>query len=179
MKTRKLFLILGLVVILLLGTVLVANAANKIIVTGAVNNSYFGMGWEWSYGPTFIDPVTQEAVGKSTYRVYLYDESNKKYWMSWVGESVCGALGEFDGKPTVAVVTQIVSQKNIDPSWVGKYLKTTISDGGENASQDIIGVVVWDLEENGPVDYMPSCDFEKPMEDFWYYSQNGNFTIHD
>lgn len=177
MKSQKLFLVLVLVVILLLGTVVAASAANKIIVTGAVNNTYFGMGWEWSYGPTFIDPVTHVADGKSTYRVYMYDENNQKYWMSWVGEAVCGELGEFNGMPTVAVVTKIVAQKNIDPSWIGKYLKTTISDGGQNASEDMIGIVVWDFENNYPVDYQPSCDFEEPL--VWYYSQNGNFTIHD
>ena len=67
MKTRKLFLVLVLVVILLMGTGLVANAADKIRVNGGVNNTLFGIGWEWIRVNLTIDPVTHEAIGETNY----------------------------------------------------------------------------------------------------------------
>ena len=176
MKTRKLFLVLVLVAILLLGTGLVANAANKIRVNGGVNNTLFGIGWEWIRVNLTIDPVTHEAIGETNYMFYE-DEYGKEFKFSWRGEAVCAAMGEFEGLPTIAVVTKIVEQRNIDPSWVGKYVKTTISDGGPKASEDIIGIVEFDYDNGSPVFEQPSCDFEEPF--LWYFSQNGNLTIHD
>ena len=176
MKTRKLFLVLVLVVILLIGTVLVASATNKIRLTGGINNTFFGFGWEWMVANVSIDPVTSEAEGMTNYKVYVGDE-NPKYWESWTGEPVCGALGDIEGIPTIALVIKIEEQKNIDPDWVGKFLKITLSDGGQNASEDMVGIVVWDFVENSPVPEKPSCDFEEPV--IAYPSQNGNLSIHD
>ena len=175
MKTRKLFLVLVLVVVLLLGTVLTASADDKIRVTGGVNNTFFGVGWEWMNVNFSLDPITYDASGTVRYMVYE-DEHGKELKFSWRGEIVCAALGEFNGVPTVSLVIRIVEQRNIDPGWVGKYAKTTISDGGQNASEDMVGIVVWDFPNNSPVDYQPSCGFDEPR--IWYFSQNGNFTIH-
>ena len=176
MKIQKLFLATILVLILLLGTALVASAADNIRVTGGVNNSLFGVGWEWIRVNLTIDPVTHEAIGETIYMFYE-DEYGKEVKFSWRGEAVCAAMGEFEGLPTVAVVTKVVEQRGIDPSWVGKYVKTTISDGGQNASEDIIGIVEFDYDNGSPVTDQPSCEFEEPF--IWYPSQNGNLTIHD
>ena len=89
MKTRKLFLVLGLVVILLAGTVLVANAADKIKVTGGFNNTFFGMGWEWIDVNVTIDPETDDAEGKLRYRVYEYVDDPKIFY-SWEADPICG-----------------------------------------------------------------------------------------
>jgi len=176
MKTQKLFLVLIMVVIFLLGTVLAASAANKIRLTGGANNTYFGLGWEWIDLNISLDPDTGDAEGKARYRVYEYADDPKVFY-SWVAEPICGAMGVYDGVPTMAFVIKIVEQKNIDPAWVGKYAKMSISDGGQNASQDILGIVVWDLINNTPVSEQPSCDFAVPL--IAYPSQNGNLTIHD
>ena len=176
MKTRKLFPVLVLVVVLLLGTVLTASADNKIRVTGGANNTLFGFGWEWINVNFSLDPMTYDASGTIRYMAYE-DEYGKEIKLSWDGEVICAALGEFNGLPTVAIVTKIVDERNIYPDWVGKYMKTTVSDGGQNASEDMVGITVWDFENNSPVDYQPSCGFEEPL--IWYFSQNGNFTIHD
>lgn len=183
MRTRKLFLMLVLVAMLLLGTVLVANAADKIRLTGGINNSFFGMGWEWMDLNVTLDPAapaTDNTDGKVQYRVYAYADGNQKYWESWVGEPVCGALGELNGAPTIALVVKITEVKNIDPTnWVGRYMKVTLSDGGQNATEDIIGIVVFDYVNMSPVIDQPSCEFEVPEPWFSYPSQNGNLMIHD
>ena len=174
MKTRKLVLVLVLVVILLMGTVLVASATTNVRLTGGANNSFFGIGWEWIVANVSLDPVTHETKGIVRYRVKSYDLD---YSESWIGEPVCGAMGEFGGVPTMALVIKIVEVKNIDPEWVGKFLKITVSDGGQNASKDILGIVVWDFFANSPVPEQPSCNFEEPLVD--YPSLNGNLMIHD
>ena len=178
MKTRKLFLVLILVVILLLGSVLVVSAANsKIRVTGGFNNTFFGIGWEWINVNILLDSETFAAKGNLKYSVFE-DEHGRNVKFSWRGEPVCAAAGELDGLPTVAVVIKIVEQKNMDPTWVGKFAIITFSDGGQNASQDMLGIAGWDFLNNSPLDHQPeSCDFVAP----WviYPSQNGNLTIHD
>ena len=176
MKTRKLFLILIIVVILLVGTVLVASAAkNRIRVTGGFNNTFFGMGWEWINVNILLDPDTFEAEGNAKYSVYE-DAYGRNLKFGWRGEVVCASMGELDGMPTVAVVIEIVETK-MDPSWVGKFAKTTMTDGGQNASEDWLGIAVWDFVNNTPVDYQPTCEFTAPL--VMYPSQNGNLTIHD
>lgn len=175
MKTRKLFLVLGLVVLLLVGTVLVASASDKIRLTGGYNNTFFGMGWEWINVNILLDPATHDAEGKAQYMVYEEAEGPIKF--SWRAEALCGAVGEFDNNPTISIVIRIVSVKNIDPSWVGKYAEITFYDGGQNASTDIIGIAGWDFMTNTPLDEMPSCDFTPPI--VFYPSQNGNLTIHE
>ena len=182
MKTRKSILVLVLVVILLLGSVLVSSAENKIMLTGGANNSFFGLGWEWMGYNVTLDPsapLTDNADGKVRYKVYEYDENNQKPWGSWGGEPVCGALGEFNGAPTIALVIKVTEVKNIDPYWIGKYMKVTVSDGGQNASEDTIGILVFDYDTMSPVDYIPSCEYEVPGPYSWYPSQKGNLTIHD
>ena len=89
---------------------------------------------------------------------------------------VCASMGELDGLPTVAFVIEIVETK-MDPSWVGKFAKVTMTDGGQNASQDWLGIVEWDFGTNSPVAKQPLCDFAPPI--VMYPSQNGNLTIHD
>jgi hypothetical protein len=176
MKTRKLIVALGLVVLLLVGSVLVASAADKIKLTGSANNTYFGLGWEWIDANVTVDPMTGDADGKLRYRVYEYADDPKVFYR-WTGEPVCGALGDIDGVPTLALVIQIQEVRNIPEEWVGRYAKITVTDGGENASQDLFGIVVWDFENNMPVSEQPTCKFAEPF--IAYSSQNGNLTIHD
>jgi len=176
MKTRKIFLVLVMVAILLLGSVLVVSAAkNKIRVTGGFNNTFFGMGWEWINVNMLLDPDTFEAEGKVKYSVYE-DAYGRNLKFGWRGEVVCASAGELDGIPTVAFVVEIVEQK-MDPSWVGKFAKVTVTDGGENASEDWLGIAVWDFVANTPVDDQPECEFAAPV--VMYPSRNGNLTIHD
>jgi hypothetical protein len=176
MKTRKLFLVLGLVVILLAGTVLVANAADKIKVTGGSNNTFFYQGWEWIDVNVTIDPETDAAEGKLRYRVYEYADDPKIFY-SWEADPICGTLTEVDGVPTISLVFEITEVKNMPADWIGKYAKISISDGGQNASEDMLGIVVWDFYTNQPVSEMPtSCEYEVPVVE--YPSQNGNLTIH-
>ena len=176
MKTRKIFLVLVLVVILLVGSVLVASAAkNKIRVTGGFNNTFFGMGWEWINVNFELDPDTQKAEGKVKYSVYE-DAYGRNLKFGWRGELICASMGDLDGVPTVAFVVEIVEQK-MDPSWVGKFAKVTVTDGGQNASEDWLGIVEWDFLANTPVSYQPTCDFAAPL--VMYPSQNGNMTIHE
>jgi len=175
MKTRKLFLVLILVVILLLGSVLVVSAAKHTIrVTGGFNNTFFGMGWEWINVNILLDPDTFEAEGKVNYSVYE-DAYGRNLKFGWRGEVICASAGKLDSMPTVAVVVEIVEQK-MDPSWVGKFAKVTLTDGGQNASEDWLGIAVWDFDNNTPVTEQPSCGFAAPLVS--YPSQNGNLTIH-
>ena len=179
MKTRKMFLVLAIIVALLLGSVLVASASDLIRITGGANNTYFGMGWEWMGWEVTLDPAAppdDNADGKVRYRVYVHD-GNPRFWESWVGEPVCGALGEFNGAVTVAMVIRVTEVKNIDPYWEGKYMKVTVTDGGQNASKDIIGIAAFDYDNMVPLVDQPECDFEEPV--IWYPSLNGNLMIHD
>jgi len=176
MKTRKLFLVLVVVAILLLGSVLVVSAAQSTIrVNGGFNNTFFGMGWEWINVNILLNPDTFEAEGNVKYSVYE-DAYGRNLKFGWRGEVVCASAGDLGGMPTVAVVVEIVEQK-MDPSWVGKFAKVTMTDGGQNASEDWLGIAVWDFVANTPVDYQPTCEFTAPLVK--YSSQNGNLTIHD
>ena len=140
MKTRKLILVFCLVVVLLLVTVITASAADKIRLTGGFNNTYFGLGWERIDVNVALDPVTFDADGKVRYSVYEYaDDPRINY--SWAAEPICGSLGEFQGAPTIALVIRIDEVKNIPELWVGRYAKITMTDGGENASNDLLGIV--------------------------------------
>ena len=177
MKTRKLFLVLILVVILLLGSVLVVSAAKHTIrVTGGFNNTFFGMGWEWINVNILLDPDTFEAEGKVNYSVYE-DAYGRNLKFGWRGELICASMGELDGMPTVALVVEIIEENVEDPSWVGKFAKITMTDGGTNASEDWLGIAVWDFVNNTPVADQPTCEFAEPV--VMYPSQNGNLTIHD
>lgn len=182
MKNRNLFLAIVLTAILLLGTVLVASAADKILLTGGINNTYFGFGWEWMNFNVSIDPAappTDNTDGKVHYRVYI-DDGSPKEWENWIGEPICGAFGYLNDVPTIALVVKILEVKNIDPAWEGKYLKVTLSDGGQNASEDMVGIVEFDLINAQPVPDQPSCDFVEPEDILVQYpSQNGNLTIHE
>lgn len=180
MKARKMFFVLVLAALLLLGTVLVASAANTARLTGSFHYDYEETGRAWSTLNVSFDPVTYDAEGVIHYRVYGVNE-NPKEWESWVGEPVCAALGEIDGHPAVSLVVQVVEQNNIDPAWVEEYpyMKYTVIDGGQNASEDWFGLVVWDLLNNHPVADMPSCEFEEPLPFAIWPGVHGNFTIHD
>lgn len=177
MKMRKLILALVLVATLLVVTVLAASAAKMVRVTGGVNYPYRDgpedeIGWAYYAGNITIDSVTGDAEGFTHYKSYSVEKP--KDWGGWNGEAVCGAVGDIDGVPTVVYVVRVVEAS--DPSWVGKYAKVSITDGGQNAAEDMVGLVVWDLV-NGPVEIMPSCDFELPF--YAWPGVNGNLTIHD
>jgi len=174
MKLRKWMLVFVLVVILLVGSVAAANASARLRVTGGINYPYppdTQSGWAWAEMSITIDSAGN-AEGMMRYKSYTVDKP--KDWGGWVGEPICGAFGEYMGLPTVSIVFRV--EDTVDaPSWIGKYAKASISDGGQNAQNDLLGLVVWDLE-NGPVEEMPSCDFEEPF--FAWPGVNGNFTIH-
>ena len=64
MKTRKLILALVRLVVLLLGTALVASAGDQIRLTDGMNQSYFGFGWEWVNVNISLDSRSPAAEGQ-------------------------------------------------------------------------------------------------------------------
>ncbi len=173
MKLRKWVVIFIVVAILLVGTVMAANAAAKLRVTGGINYPYppdTQAGWAWAEMNVAID-ADGSADGMLRYKSYTVEKP--KDWGGWIGEPICGAFGEYLGLPTVSIVFEVIDTVDA-PSWVGKYAKASITDGGPKAEDDLVGLVVWGLD--GPVATMPTCEFEAPF--FAWPGVNGNMTIH-
>lgn len=166
---KKLFLVLTLV-ILLIGSVVVAKAANQTRITGGMNYPYADGGWAWAEMNITIDPLTGEANGFGDYRSYSVDKP--KDWGGWYGNAICGAVGEYEGMPAAVVVLQLEETTDFT---VGQYIKFLIADGGQPATEDFVGLIVFP-----PADIQPNCDFEMPLpyEGFTWYGVGGNITIH-
>jgi len=173
MKLRKWSLVFVLVLILLVASVVAVNAAAKLRVTGGINYPYppdLLTGWAWGEMNITID---QDGKAEGMFRYKSYTVDKPKDFGGWIGEPICGALGEYMGLPTVAIVVRVADTVDA-PEWVGKYAKFTASDGGPKAEDDLVGLVAWGPE--GPVDEQPECVFEEPF--FAWPGVNGNFTIH-
>jgi len=168
---KKVILVAILVAMLLAGIVLVASAKGLIKVTGSMNYPY-GDGWGWAQMNIKLDPATGEAVGFGQYRSYS-NPDNPKEFGGWRGKAVCGEYGEYNGDPAVVAVLQLEETTNF---VVGQYIKFVMTDGGPDASDDMVGLIAFP-----PVDEHPGCDFEDPMPFEWavWYGVNGNVMIHD
>ena len=169
MKTRKILIAVGLVVVLVLGTVVVAGAEPAFgRLTGGGNWFYDVAGWAWGRMNVTWDPVTGEADGFLKYTSYT--EEKPKNFGGWEGEVLCTAVGEYDGMPAVSLVVQVVEATY----WIpGYYAKFIVADGG-NEEQDWLGLSVWGA--TGPVPDHPGCEYLEPF--YAWPVDHGNFTIH-
>lgn len=169
MKLKRVLLVTALVAILLVGSVIVADAAKMRRITGAMNYEYDYAGWAWVELNVTFDPATGEANGFTHYKSYTIEKP--KDWGGWDGEAVCAALTEFNGAPAVIMVVEIVAVRGEDPLAVGQFVKFITSDGGPHASNDQVGLMIFP-----PVEDEPDCSYIEPF--YSWYGVNGNVTIH-
>ena len=169
---KKVILVAILVAVLLAGIVLVANAKGLVKVTGSMNYPY-GPGWGWVQLNVKIDPSTHAVEGFIKYRSYD-NEGMPPEFGGWYGIPICGDYKITDnGDPAVSLVVQLSESTY----WPNDYfVKFVVVDGGQNASQDWVGLVVFPPEPS-----QPGCDYEEPLdiEGFSWYGVNGNVMIHD
>ena len=169
MKVKQIMVAIGLVVILFVGTTIVASAEPAFgRLAGGGNWVYEVVGWAWGRINVTFDPVTGDADGFLKYMSYSEDKPGN--FGGWEGKAICTALGEFEGLPTLSIVVEVTG----GTYWeYGTYAKFIVADGG-NEADDLLGLSVWGMD--GPVPDMPSCEFEPPF--YWWPVDNGNFTLH-
>ena len=162
---KRLILMVALVAILVLGTVFVAYAGSAGRITGAMKAEYF-TGWNWFQINVDVSP-SGEASGFAKYRSWTEAPNEWDYWRA---EPICVSFGEFEGMPAATIVSKFTEAS--DDLIVGQYSKGIFVDGGSNAKNDLIGLVVWP-----PVDDEPDCAFEEPF--YAWPGVGGNITIHN
>lgn len=159
MKSRK-FLYLFIALTILLTSLLVAYRVRNIHIKSDVDYPYGATGWAWSTSNLVLTPSTGKLRGRMDYVSYTDDPEVLAYW--W-GKPMCGAIGKYQGMPAVVMVVKITRVAGAMPEErAGKYFKAIVTDGGENPEDDWMGLVVWDMI-TGPVEEMPSCEFEEPF----------------
>lgn len=163
MKKRLMFLV-SLVVILVLGTAVIANAGSASKITGSMKAEY-GTGFNWLQINIHVSPEGN-ASGFAKYKSWTETPNEQGYWR---GEPICVSFGEYEGMPAATAVQVFTADS--DGVDVGKYAKGFFADGGPNARNDLIGLVVWPA-----VDIPPDCEFEEPF--YAWSGLGGNITIH-
>lgn len=162
---KKLLLILTLVLVLLVGSVIAARAASPTRIAGSMNYPYYD-GWAWATMNVAVDPDTGEASGFIHYKSYPTEKIEE--WYGWTGEPVCGSFVEYEGMPAAVLVIKIVEAPDMES---GTFLKILVADGGQNASEDLIGLIIFPPQESDP-----GCGFVEPY--YEWFGVNGNITIH-
>ncbi|MEJ2759745.1 MAG: hypothetical protein P8046_14800, partial [Anaerolineales bacterium] len=114
-------------------------------------------------------PVTGITDGFINYR--SYSEEKPKNLGGWKGTPICGEYSTYNGFPAVVLVVQL---DEADVWTAGDYVKFMMVDGGQNATEDLLGLIVFP-----PIPEPPNCDFELPPDipGFSWYGVNGNLTI--
>ena len=170
---KKILLVILLLLVFLVASYVSVGAKTGTRVTGAMNYpDPWSSGWGWGELNIIIDPdgnLDANAAGFAKFRSYTVDDP--KDWGGWYGSAVCGDLGEYDGNPAVVVVVEIEETTGANVFGVGQFMKFIIVDGGQNASEDMIGMITAPL-----VDDQPNCEFELPW--FIWNAVGGNVTIH-
>jgi hypothetical protein len=161
---KRIIIVISLVAVLVLGTVFVAQAGADRKIQGMMKAEYYG-GYNWMVLNVHVSPSGEVTGDMAHYRSYRETPNEWNYWRS---ETLCVTFGEYDGKPAAVSVGRFVESTN----WpVGYYSKGIFVDGGPNAKNDLVGLIVWP-----PVPDPPNCDFEEPF--YAWPGVAGNITIH-
>ena len=163
MKKRLILMVL-LVAVLVLGTVFAAYARSGGRITGAMKAEY-GPGWNWlQINVDASNP--DDPSGFIKYKSWEEAPNESGYWRA---KPVCVRFGLYEGMPAASIVSQFTESSD---GWVGLYGKGLFVDGGTNAKNDLIGLIVFPAEVD-----QPNCAFEDPF--YAWSGVGGNLTIHN
>ena len=169
---KKILLVILLLLVFLVASYASVGAKTGTRVTGSMNYPMGSSGWGWGQLNFIIDP-SGSASGFAKFSGYATVDQHPKDFR-WYGSAVCGDVDndyEGSGFPAVVVVIQLEEATEATPFAEGDYLKFLIVDGGQNASKDILGIIL-----PFPSLSMPSCSFESSVGDTM--GVGGNVKIH-
>ena len=172
---KKILLVVLLLLIFLVASYASVGAKTGTRVTGSMNYpDPFSLELDpprgWGQINFIIDSEGNpegNATGFAKFTGYTTVDKQPKDF-SWYGSAVCGEIVDYGRNPAVVVVVQIKEATHLP---LNQYLKFIIVDGGQNASEDMLGLIGAFPSLN-----KPSCSFEGPWMS--WYAVGGNVTIH-
>jgi hypothetical protein len=188
--SKRVWIGLALLAVLLLSVAPAPIAANPTRnITGSVNFEAFGSRIWMIYNVHEIDPITHQAEGRVTWRMY-----NEAFggWRKLEARVDCARFGEdLPGEdPQAAVIAgEILSKEGWGPGEPGLWLRWWVRDGGTPSGQAVDG---WAGQNHGifPDEFWPPEDLPDPACAYFVPGQaphtppqpfelvNGNLVVH-